>query len=141
VDKFPTPIKFEMPSFGKIIKSGLTDSKMRVKEDAFTPTRNLLFLVLAGAVASSRGMNNLVIGLLAERTTIFPDLSDRFLLAAETALTESIGIKMEIHSPLRDFTKQDVLNLAKKRGISDYYSCHSGAAKPCGKCIACLEYK
>jgi 7-cyano-7-deazaguanine synthase len=86
-------------------------------------------------------MNNLVIGLLAERTTIFPDQSDRFLRAAETALTESIGIKMEIHSHLRDFTKQDVLNLAKKRGISDYYSCHSGAAKPCGKCIACLEYK
>ena len=140
-NRFPKPIQFDFSSFGTIIRSGLTDPKLRVNEDAFTPTRNLLFLVLAGAVASSKGIRNIVIGLLAERTTIFPDQSDHFLRATEIALSESVGAQVQIHCPLRDMTKQDVVKLASVRGISDFYSCHSGTKRPCGKCIACLEYK
>lgn len=138
---FVQPVRFDFPSFGTIIKTGLTDETMRVNEDAFTPTRNLLFLILAAAVASSRGgIRNIVIGLLSERTAIFPDQSDRFLKVAESVLTEALGAQVEIHCPLRDLTKQDVLRLARARGISDFYSCHSGTETPCGKCIACLEY-
>jgi 7-cyano-7-deazaguanine synthase len=138
---FPQPVRFDFPSFGTIIKTGLTDETLRVNEDAFTPTRNLLFLALAGAVASSRGgIRNIVIGLLSERTVIFPDQSDRFLKITESVLTEALGAQIEIHCPLRDLTKQDVLRLAHARGISGFYSCHSGTEIPCGKCIACLEY-
>lgn len=138
---FPQPVRFDFPSFGAIIKTGLTDKTLRVNEDAFTPTRNLLFLVLAGAVASSRGgVRNIVIGLLSERTALFPDQSDRFLKLTESVLTEALGAQIKIHCPLRDLTKQDVLRLASARGISDFYSCHSGGDRPCGKCIACLEY-
>jgi 7-cyano-7-deazaguanine synthase len=141
VNKFPKPIQFDFRSFGKVIRSGLTDQKLRVNEDAFTPTRNLLFLVLAGAVASSKGIGNIVIGLLSERTAIFPDQSDRFLRVTETALGESVGAQMQIYCPLRDLTKREVLKLARAKGISRFYSCHSGTKKPCGRCIACLEYK
>src|ERR1700684_2955304 len=140
-NKFPKPIQFRFSSFGAVIKSGLTDPKLRVNEDAFTPTRNLLFLVLAGALASSKGIGNIIIGLLAERTTIFPDQSDRFLRATELVLTESLGTQVQIHCPLRDLTKRDVVKLARARGISEFYSCLSGTKRPCGKCIACLEYK
>jgi 7-cyano-7-deazaguanine synthase len=139
-NRFPEPIQFEFPSFGSIIKSGLTDRNLRVYEDAFTPTRNLLFLVLGAAIAHSKGVRNIVLGLLAERTTIFPDQSDRFLDAAAHALTESLGVPVHVHCPLRDLTKQDVLKLARSKGISDFYYCHSGTEEPCGKCIACLEY-
>jgi 7-cyano-7-deazaguanine synthase len=139
-NRFPKPVRFDFPSFGAIIKSGLTDPTLRVNEDAFTPTRNLLFLVLGGALACSKGARNIVLGFLSERTAIFPDQTDRFLRAADNALTESLGMKIEIHCPLRDMTKQDVLTLARARGISDFYSCHSGTEVPCGKCIACLEY-
>jgi 7-cyano-7-deazaguanine synthase len=139
-NRFPKPVSFEFPSFGAIIKSGLTDATLRVNEDAFTPTRNLLFLVLAGAVARSRGVQNIVVGFLSERTAIFADQTDRFLKATELALSESLGSRIEIHCPLRDMTKQDVLGLARARGLSDFYSCHSGTEVPCGKCVACLEY-
>lgn len=61
-NRFAKPISFEFSSFGKIIRSGLTDATLRVNEDAFTPTRNLLFLVLAGAVACSKGVRNIVLG-------------------------------------------------------------------------------
>lgn len=139
-NRFPQPISFDFSSFGTIIKSGLTNSTLRVNEHAFTPTRNLLFVVLAGAVAYSKGVRNIVLGFLSERTAIFPDQTDRFLKAAQLALTESLGSEIEIYCPLRDMTKQDVLVLARSRGISDFYSCHAGTEVPCGKCIACLEY-
>lgn len=137
---FSKPVKFDFPSFGSVIKSGLTDPTLRVNEDAFTPTRNLLFLVLGGAVAATKGVRNIVLGFLTERTAIFPDQTDRFIKAAQVALTESLGSEIQIHCPLRDMTKQDVVKLANARGISDFYSCHSGTKVPCGKCIACLEY-
>jgi 7-cyano-7-deazaguanine synthase len=137
---FPDPVRFEFPSFGAIIKSGLTDPTLKVNEDAFTPTRNLLFLVLGASVASSKGASNIVIGLLDERSTIFPDQSDQFLRAAELAISEALGVSMQVHSPLRDMTKRDVVDIARQKGISDYYFCHAGTKSPCGKCIACLEY-
>jgi 7-cyano-7-deazaguanine synthase len=139
-NRFSNPVNFEFPSFGKIIKSGLTDPSLRVAEDAFTPNRNLLFIVLGAAVAKSRGIRSIVIGLLAEPTTIFPDQTDTFLRAAELALIESLGSQIQIHCPLRDMAKQDVVAFARRRGISNYYSCHSGSEIPCGHCIACLEY-
>jgi 7-cyano-7-deazaguanine synthase len=137
---FPKPLMFDFVSFGLVIRSGLTDPTLRVNEDAFTPTRNLLFLTLGGAVAYSKGVRNLVLGFLTEQTSIFPDQTDSFIKAAQLAITESLGRQIDIHCPLRDMTKQDVVKLAKEKGISDFYSCHSGTEVPCGKCIACLEY-
>jgi len=68
-------------------------------------------------------------------------VSENFGGVAEVALSESLGTEMKIYSPLRDLTKREVVQLAHEKGISSYYSCHSGTKKPCGKCIACLEYK
>jgi 7-cyano-7-deazaguanine synthase len=139
--KFPEPVIFDVSGFGAIVRTGLTDRLLRVNEDAFTPNRNMLFLLLASSLAYSRGIRNIVLGLLAERTTIFPDQTDRFLQSVEAAITESLGVQIFIHSPLRSFTKQNVVSLAEERGITSYYSCHLGTDEPCGKCIACLEYK
>ena len=138
--KFPLPVVINVSGFGKVIKSGLTDSRKRVLEDAFTPNRNLLFLLLATSVAYSRGISYIVLGFLSERTAIFPDQSDRFLSAASDAIRESLGVKITIICPLREMVKDDVVHLSKALGIFRAYSCHSGTAKPCGKCIACLEY-
>ena len=138
--RFAKPIKFEIPAFGEVIRSGLTDPTLRVNEDAFTPNRNLLFLLLGASVAYSRGIPNIALGLLAERTAIFPDQSDQFLNTAQQALQESLGSKLGIHAPLRDLTKRDVVEIARQRKIANFYSCHAGTEVPCGKCIACLEY-
>jgi 7-cyano-7-deazaguanine synthase len=91
-------------------------------------------------VAYAKGIPNIAVGLLAERTAIFPDQSDQFLNIAEEALKASLGAKIGIHAPLRDFTKKDVVEIAYQRKIANFYSCHAGTEVPCGKCIACLEY-
>jgi 7-cyano-7-deazaguanine synthase len=138
---FDMPVVFDIAGFGSIIKTGLTDASYRVNEDAFTPNRNLLFLTLASSLAFARGVQNVVIGFLSERTAIFPDQSDVFLRTAQFALSESLGINIYVHCPLREFTKADVVQLAQARGIQSFYSCHLGSDEPCGKCIACLEYE
>jgi 7-cyano-7-deazaguanine synthase len=138
--KLPEPEVVNIPGFGKVIRTGLTDRRKRVFEDAFTPNRNLLFLTIAASVGFARGISSVVLGFLAEKTAIFPDQSDRFLLAATSALRESLGSEFHIVCPLRDMTKRDVVRLSVKLGIRQSYSCHSGTSKPCGKCIACLEY-
>ncbi|MBZ0262268.1 MAG: 7-cyano-7-deazaguanine synthase [Hyphomicrobiales bacterium] len=139
--KFPEPIVIDVSGYGKVIQSGLTSTKKRVLEDAFTPNRNLLFLVLAAAVGHTRGVSNIVLGFLSEATAIFPDQTDKFLRLAEETIGESLGVKLGISVPLRDFSKSKVVELAGKFGIKSAYSCHLGSANPCGKCIACLEYK
>lgn len=138
--KFSRPVVVDVSGFGKVVKTGLTDSTKRVLEDAFTPNRNLLFLVLAASVAYSRGISAIVLGYLSEKTAIFPDQTDRFLSVASDAIKESLGAEMSIVCPLREMSKRDVVRLSKKIGIKRSYSCHSGTSRPCGRCIACLEY-
>jgi 7-cyano-7-deazaguanine synthase len=109
--KFPEPVIFDVSGFGAIVRTGLTDRLLRVNEDAFTPNRNMLFLLLASSLAYSRGIRNIVLGLLAERTTIFPDQTDRFLQSVEAAITESLGVQI--------FTLDEVY--AFERHLGDLY--------------------
>lgn len=139
-DGFVAPVVIDVSGFGAVIRTGLTDPSQRVLEDAFTPNRNLLFLVLAASVAYSKGISSIVVGLLSEQTAIFSDQTDQFLQIAELAISESLGVEMHIVCPLRDMVKRDVVNLSKEFGVTHSYSCHDGTAEPCGKCIACLEY-
>jgi 7-cyano-7-deazaguanine synthase len=112
-----------------------------VKADAFTPTRNLLFLVMAGAYAHQVGANSIAIGLLSERFSLFPDQRSDFVVAAEHAIGKALGREIKVLTPLAEFSKAEVLKLAEQKGISGTYSCHAGGALPCGNCIACLEFK
>jgi 7-cyano-7-deazaguanine synthase len=48
----PPPVKMNLKGYGELVPSGLTNSLMRVYEDAFLPGRNLLFLLAGFAYAS-----------------------------------------------------------------------------------------
>lgn len=134
------PIVLDFHDFGRVVRSGLTQASLDVVQDAFTPCRNLLFIVAAAAVANTRGLTTLVLGLLDEATIIFPDQSDAFIAAAEHAISNALGVKMDIVLPLRDFRKSDVVRLSRELGVTSSYSCHAGTVPPCGVCIACKEY-
>src|SRR5947209_8987372 len=47
----PKPEIADLSGFGKLIQSGLTDVRLRVYEDAYTPGRNMLFLLAAASYA------------------------------------------------------------------------------------------
>lgn len=136
----PVPTAAGLSGFGQLIRSGLTDVNQRVYEDAYTPGRNLLFLLIASAYAAQVGADAVSIGLLHEDTSLFPDQTDAFLRSAESTLSMAVARPIRLLAPLAGFYKRDVVRLAKEKGLMGSYSCHLGEAEPCGACIACHEF-
>lgn len=131
----------DLSGYGELIRSGLTDVSLNIVTDAFTPGRNLLFLLTAAAYAYQVEADAVSIGLLDERFSLFPDQTSTFLRDAEALLVTSMGRALRVLAPLAGFSKAEVVSLAHARGVENTYSCHMGGESPCGNCIACNEYK
>lgn len=139
--KLRTPVRMDISGFGQVIVSGLTSKKNNVKADAFTPGRNLMFLLMASAYAFQKSASAVLIGLLAERFALFPDQRELFVEHAERAIESALGKAIRIVTPLSQFSKADVIRLARDKGVHGTYSCHAGTKIPCGRCVSCLEVK
>lgn len=135
----PAPVRMDISGYGKLIISGLTSEKLDVREHAFTPGRNLLFLLMGAAYAYQIKAAAVAIGLLSEEYSLFPDQSNTFIESAEKAIQNALGKAIRVIAPLFEFNKAEVIALAEKRGITGTYSCHSGDEIPCGRCVSCLE--
>nr|CCA85544.1 putative queuosine biosynthesis protein queC [Ralstonia syzygii R24] len=136
----PAPTRMDLSGFGQVIVSGLTSEQLHVKDDAFTPGRNLMFLLMGSSYAYQFGLSSVAIGLLAEQFSIFPDQRPPFLAQAEIAIAAALGRQIKVLTPLIEFGKADVVRLAQARGVTGTYSCHTGNSESCGQCIACLEF-
>lgn len=137
----PRPVMMNLRGFGQLIPSGLTTRSMRVNEDVFLPGRNLLFLLAGCAYAYKTRSNAVAIGLLSEESHLFPDQTSEFVKSTEALINLAMGCDVRIVAPLMNFTKRDVLAVAKKKGIEGTYSCHAGTIPPCGVCVSCQEVK
>jgi len=135
----PKPERIDLSGYGRLIVSGLTSSAKDVKADAFTPGRNLLFLLVGAAYAFQVGAKAVAIGLLSEQFSLFPDQRRTFIESAEKTIQSALSNEIRVTTPLFEFSKVDVLALATQRRITGTYSCHKGMDKPCGYCISCLE--
>ncbi|UYG07164.1 7-cyano-7-deazaguanine synthase [Halomonas sp. M4R1S46] len=137
----PEPKVADLSGFGMLIRTGLTDVNLHIVEDAFTPGRNMLFLLTAAAHAYQVDADAVSIGLLHEDTSLFPDQTHAFLRDAERMIARCMGRSIRVLAPLASFHKSDVVALAHGKGIRDTYSCHMGGEEACGGCIACNEFK
>jgi 7-cyano-7-deazaguanine synthase len=137
----PSPIRLDLNGFGKLIKSGITDSSKDIIKDAFLPGRNLLFLVAGASLAVQTKGSFISIGLLGETFALFPDQNQQFLDSVERTIEAALGMKIKVLAPLFDFSKVDVIVLARQQGIDigKMYSCHKGGKEHCGSCISCKE--
>jgi len=137
----PVPTRMDLSGFGRVIASGLTRQELDIKTNAFTPGRNLMFLLMGSAYAYQQGASSVSIGLLAEEFSLFPDQKRQFVAQAETTISAALGRKIKVLTPLIEFSKADVVKLAQSKGVTGTYSCHTGNSEPCGQCIACLEFQ
>lgn len=137
----PEPKVADLAGFGALIHSGLTDSSLDIVNDAFTPGRNMLFILIAAAYAVQVNADAISIGLLHESTSIFPDQTSEFLYDAEALINRCMNRNIKLLAPLSSFRKADVVALAKLKGIGATYSCHTGNEEACGSCIACREFE
>ena len=135
----PLVTQMDVSGFGKVVPSGITNTAMRINEDAFLPGRNLLLLLCGAAYAYRVCADGVAIGLLNPVDSLFPDQTADFLRKAEDMIEATMKKRITVLAPLIEFTKADVISLAKTRGLRDTYSCHAGGDEPCGKCVACIE--
>lgn len=113
----------------------------------WVPGRNLLFLSYAAMSAMAHGAKIIFIG--ANETDIegFPDCRGSFIMSIQSAINESMGLKMNtirIRTPFVLSTKVHIISLAIRHGIdifNDTWSCYEGGDTPCGTCDACITRK
>lgn len=103
----------DLSGLGRVIASGLTREELDVKADAFTPGRNLMFLLMGSAHAYQQGASSVSIGLLAEEFSLFPDQKRQFVAQAETTISAAMGQQIKVFTPLIEFGKADVVRLAQ----------------------------
>ena len=135
----PSVTRMDLSGFGKTIPSGITDPLLRINEDAFLPGRNLLFVLAGAAHAFKVQANGVALGLLNPAQHLFPDQTREFADICETMIEIAMGRRIKVLTPLIEFSKSDVLAMARSRGLSDTYSCHAGGNTPCGLCVSCVE--
>lgn len=111
---------------------------------AFVPGRNLLFLTIAAAHASTwwpTGNLDVVIGACAEDASGFPDCRPEALDAQEQALCAGLARRIHIRAPWLGRTKREILYAVQPHAeafelVRQSWSCYSGAG-PCGICPPC----
>ena len=69
----PKVTRMDLSGFGETIPSGITNSHLRINEDAFLPGRNLLFILAGAAYAFKVQANSVAIGLLDPVDSLFSD--------------------------------------------------------------------
>lgn len=118
----------------------------------FVPGRNLLFLTLAGALASRRGITVLVGGMCETDYSGYPDCRADTMAAQAETLRLGLDVPMQIETPLMYIGKAETWALANTLGgqglvdliAEDTHTCYLGERGArhewgygCGTCPAC----
>ena len=143
-------VKVDLAAFGG---SALTDPALVVPEVpttgipiTYVPARNTVFLALALAWAETLTARHLFIGVNAVDYSGYPDCRPAFIAAFERLanLGTRIGVegeRIEVHTPLIDLTKAEIIRRGTELGV-DYaatVSCYqpNPNGEACGRCDSC----
>ncbi len=141
--------------------SSLTDSipvpkggKNMEKENhiplTYVPGRNLIFLSYAIALAESREIHEVFLGINSLDYSGYPDCRPDFLESIQktSELATKAGREghpIRIHAPLIKLTKKEIIEMGLQLGVPYEYtwSCYDPKKKgdeyfPCGECDSCL---
>ncbi len=142
---------------GKYLASSLTGGSMGVPVDrsrsdmasgipsTYVPSRNIMFLSIATAIAESRGSRWVFIAANAVDYSGYPDCTPEFIERFQRMIDvgtkagkEGRGIRIE--APLLRMSKADIVREAVRLQVplEQTWSCYEGRAKACGRCDSCL---
>ena len=148
-------IKIDLAQFGN---SALTDDISVPKNQdigkeipiTYVPVRNTIFLSYALAFAEVNEIFDIFIGVNALDYSGYPDCRPEFITAFEKMANEGTKFaqgenKIQIHTPLIDLTKAQIISKGIQLGV-DYsmtHSCYdpSESGLSCGQCDACILRK
>jgi 7-cyano-7-deazaguanine synthase len=107
----------------------------------YVPFRNGIFLSIAGAIAEKEGADALIIGVVQEDSSGYPDCTDAFIdgFTKALGLGTKEGTKITIKTPLVHLSKEQIVIEAKQRGVAleHTWSCYQYEDKACGVCDSC----
>lgn len=112
----------------------------------YVPARNTVFLALALAWAEALGARDLFIGVNAMDYSGYPDCRPEFIHAFErladlATKAGAEGQRFQVHTPLIDLSKAEIVRLGNSLGIDlgMTTSCYDPGPKgePCGGCDSC----
>lgn len=114
----------------------------------YVPARNTIFLSYALALAEVREANDIFIGVNSLDYSGYPDCRPEYIAAFQemarfaTARSTSGEHTLNIHAPLIDKTKAEIIRIGSDLGVdfSDTISCYqaSETGLACGHCDACI---
>lgn len=142
---------------GQVSDTALTrDTAIRMEDsglpNTFVPGRNLLFLMLAAALAYRRGLDVIVTGVCETDFSGYPDCRDDTVKAMQVALSLGMDRRLVIETPLMWIDKAATWALAESLGgmelvalIAEHtHTCYLGDRSVrhdwgygCGTCPAC----
>ena len=129
--------------------SSLTDTSIDIPTQGleegvpstYVPFRNGIFLSVAAAVAEKHGAAAIHIGVVEEDSSGYPDCTDNFIKALQSAI--NIGTKknteLEICMPLVSMSKKLIAQKAHTLGVdlTHTWSCYQNSKRACGVCDSC----
>lgn len=142
---------------GQISDCALTeDRQIELAENGlpntFVPGRNLVFFLIASAVAYRRGLNTLVGGMCETDYSGYPDCREDTLKALQVATNLGMASNFRFETPLMWINKADTFELGETLGgqtlidilRTDTHTCYTGDRTHehewgfgCGTCPAC----
>ena len=109
----------------------------------YVPFRNGLFLSAAASFALSLDCNVIYYGAHADDAAgnAYPDCSEAFNDAMNTAIYEGSGKMLRIEAPFVGKNKADVVKCGLENKVPYHltWSCYEGGDKPCMKCGTCID--
>lgn len=142
-------IKIKLPWKGSALldKKAVIPKRQRLKmriPPTYVPARNTIFLSFALSFAEAVGAGHIFIGANAIDFSGYPDCRPSFYKAFQTVvktgtMAGAVGRKIEIHTPLIDKSKSQIVRVALKLGVplKLTWSCYNGKKAPCGVCDSC----
>ncbi len=141
--------EIDLPFFTQIGASALTDCTIEVPtnglEDGvpitYVPFRNGIFLSIATAIAEKHSAETIVIGVVEEDSSGYPDCRESYISSMQKAI--NLGTKdetkIEIKMPLVHLKKSEIVSKALEIGIelSHTWSCYQEEDLACGVCDSC----
>jgi 7-cyano-7-deazaguanine synthase len=112
---------------------------------AYIPARNMIFYGAAAAYAETLQANRIVFGSNADDAKELPDARASFIQLMNELIHHGTragkeGFTIEVVTPLMEYSKKEVLQLALKLGVplELTWSCYEDGDTPCGKCRGCI---
>ena len=143
------PYIVNLDFFADIGASALTDISIDVPTGGveegvpvtYVPFRNGIFISLATAIAEKEGAELLVIGVVEEDSSGYPDCREEYIKSMQNSI--NLGTKdetvLEIKMPLVHLKKSQIVKEAVERKVAlDLtWSCYQSEDKACGICDSC----